>query len=156
MPLQVFSCPLTLQGRVLHVVSPASLQPGALSCLSDTAEKGPAVSTATLHALQSPLPLFSSLPCFSSDVDLKTECCLYTWPGRRVQPYLACSMQYRRGVVSIWSMFVFLTMLTLYPDSRLTGFALDTKTSGAYRRQLNSKRSLPVLKWVSESEYFER
>ena len=25
MPLQVFSCPLTLQGRVLHVVSPASL-----------------------------------------------------------------------------------------------------------------------------------
>ena len=26
MPLQVFSCPLTLQGRVLHVVSPASLQ----------------------------------------------------------------------------------------------------------------------------------
>ena len=54
-------------------------------------------------------------------------------PGvyRRVQPYLACSMQYRRGVVSIWSMFVFLTMLTLYPDGRLTGFALDTKTSGA-------------------------
>ena len=48
--------------------------------------------------------------------------------SRRVQ---ACSMQYRRGVVSIWSMFVFLTMLTLYPDGRLTGFALDTKTSGA-------------------------
>ena len=40
-------------------------------------------------------------------------------------------MQYRRGVVSIWSMFVFLTMLTLYPDGRITGFALDTKTSGA-------------------------
>ena len=37
----------------------------------------------------------------------------------------------RRGVVSIWSMFVFLTMLTLYPDSRITGFALDAKTSGA-------------------------
>ena len=48
--------------------------------------------------------------------------------SRRVQP---CSMQYRRGVVSIWSMFVFLTMLTLYPDGRITGFALDTKTSGA-------------------------
>ena len=45
--------------------------------------------------------------------------------SRRVQP------QYRRGVVSIWSMFVFLTMLTLYPDGRITGFALDTKTSGA-------------------------
>ena len=40
-------------------------------------------------------------------------------------------MQYRRGVVSIWSMFVFLTMLTLYPDGRITGFALDAKTSGA-------------------------
>ena len=39
--------------------------------------------------------------------------------------------QYRKGVVSIWSLFVFLTMLTLYPDGRLTGFALDTKTSGA-------------------------
>ena len=37
----------------------------------------------------------------------------------------------KKGVVSIWSMFVFLTMLTLYPDGRLTGFALDTKTSGA-------------------------
>ena len=68
-------------------------------------------------------------------------------------------MQYRRGVVSIWSMFVFLTMLTLYLDGRLTGFALDTKTSGAakvYWRRLNSKRSLSVLKWVSESEYLER
>ena len=68
-------------------------------------------------------------------------------------------MQYRRGVVSIWSMFVFLTMLTLYQDGRLTGFAQDTKTSGAakvYWRRLNSKRSLPVLKWVSESEYFEK
>ena len=84
-------------------------------------------------------------------------CCLDR--SRRVQQYLACSMQYRRGMVSIWSMFVFLTMLTLYPDGKLTGFALDTKTSGAakvYWRQLNSKRSLPVLKWVSESEYFER
>ena len=68
-------------------------------------------------------------------------------------------MQYRRGVVSIWSMFVFLTMLTLYPEGRLTGFALATKTSGAAKvhwKRLNSKRSLPVLKWASESEYFER
>ena len=76
--------------------------------------------------------------------------------SRRVQPYLACSMQYRRGVVSIWSMFVFLTMLTLYPDGRLTGFALDTKTSGAAKVYWRRLRSLPVLKWVSESEYFER
>ena len=56
-------------------------------------------------------------------------------------------------------MFVFLTMLTLYPDSRQTGFAETTKTSGAakvYWRRLNSKRSLPVLKWAYESEYFER
>ena len=49
-------------------------------------------------------------------------------------------------------------MLNLYPDGRLTGFAKATKTSGAakvYWRQLNSKRSLPVLEWTSESEYFE-
>ena len=52
--------------------------------------------------------------------------------SRCVQPYLACSTCNTVGcVVSIWSMFVFLTMLTLYPDGRLTGFALDTKTSGA-------------------------
>ena len=55
-------------------------------------------------------------------------------------------------------MFVFLTMLTLYPDGRLAGFALAMKTSGAakvYWRRLNSKRSIPVLEWTSESEYFE-
>ena len=76
--------------------------------------------------------------------------------------------QYRRGVVSIWSMFGFLMMPTLYLDGRLTGFAKATKTSAevfvafanpvslpsryrvgrvhgaakVYWRQLNSKRSL--------------
>ena len=53
-------------------------------------------------------------------------------------------------------MFVFLMMLTLYPDGKLTGFAKATKTSGAakvYWRRLNSKRS---LEWTSESEYFEK
>ena len=70
-----------------------------------------------------PGPLVDSLKLCSVHV---ASC---AW-SRRVQPYLAC-MQYRRGVVSIWSMFVFLTMLTLYPDGRITGFALDTKTSGA-------------------------
>ena len=44
---RVFSCSLTVQG----------------SCLSDTAEKGPAVSTASL----------SSLPCFSLDADAAAE-----------------------------------------------------------------------------------
>ena len=56
-------------------------------------------------------------------------------------------------------MFVFLTMLTLYPDCRLAGFAKATKTSGVakvYWRRLHSKRSLPVLEWSSESKYFER
>ena len=64
---------------------------------------------------------------------------------------------YRRGVVSIWSMFVFLTMPTLYLDGRQTGFAKATKTCPAHKlywRPLNWKRSLPVLKWTSESEYF--
>ena len=53
-------------------------------------------------------------------------------------------------------MFVFLKMLTLYPDGKLTGFAKATKTSGAakvYWRRLNSKRS---LEWTSESENFEK
>ena len=51
-------------------------------------------------------------------------------------------------------MFVF---LVLYPNDTLTGFAKATKTCPAakwYWRPLNSKRSLPVLKWTSESEYF--
>ena len=54
-------------------------------------------------------------------------------------------------------MFVFLTMPTLYLDGRLTGFAKVTKTCLAHKlywRPLNWKRSLPVLKWTSESEYF--
>ena len=48
-------------------------------------------------------------------------------------------------------------MPTLYLDGRLTGFAKATKTCPAhmlYCRPLNWKRSLPVLKWTSESEYF--
>ena len=45
----------------------------------------------------------------------------------------------------------------LYPNGTLAGFAKATKTCPAakwYWRPLNSKRSLPVLKWTSESEYF--
>ena len=48
-------------------------------------------------------------------------------------------------------------MPTLYLDGRLTGFAKATKTCPAHKlywRPLNWKRSLPVLKWTSESEYF--
>ena len=77
---------------------------------------------------------------------LARTACRSTFPGPLVDSLKLCSVhvasyiascawsrrvQYRRGVVSIWSMFVFLTMLTLYPDGRITGFALDTKTSGA-------------------------
>ena len=54
-------------------------------------------------------------------------------------------------------MFVFLVLSMLYPNDTLTGFAKATKTCPAakrYWRPLNSKRSLPVLKWTSESEYF--
>ena len=48
-------------------------------------------------------------------------------------------------------------MLTLYPDCRPTGFAKATKTSEAegILEAINLKRSLPVLKWSSESEKFE-
>ena len=54
-------------------------------------------------------------------------------------------------------MFVFLASPILYPNGTLAGFAKATKTCPAakwYWRSLNSKRSLPVLKWSSESEYF--
>ena len=53
------------------------------------------------------------------------------------------------GVVWSWPI--------LYPNGTLAGFAKAMKTCPAakwYWRALNSKRSLPVLKWTSESEYF--
>ena len=53
-------------------------------------------------------------------------------------------------------MFVFLVLCILYPNGTLAGFAKATKTCPAakwYWRPLNSKRSLPVLKWTSKSEY---
>ena len=77
--------------------------------------------------------------------------------ARVVEPRVGVFNRHRRGVVSIWSMFVFLTMPTLYLDGRLTGFAKATKTCPAHKlywRPLNWKRSLPVLKWTCESEYF--
>ena len=54
-------------------------------------------------------------------------------------------------------MLVFLVLSVLYPNDTLTGFVKATKTCPAakrYWRPLNSKRSLSVLKWTSESEYF--
>ena len=54
-------------------------------------------------------------------------------------------------------MFVFLVLPILYPNGTLAGFAKAMKTCPAakwYWRPLKSKRSLPVLKWTSESEYF--
>ena len=51
-------------------------------------------------------------------------------------------------------MFVFLTMPTLYLDGRLTGFAKAMKSCPAHKLYWRSLRSLPVLKWTSEIEYF--
>ena len=54
------------------------------------------------------------------------------------------------------AMFVFLVLPILYPNGTLAGFAKATKTCPAakwYWRPLNPKRSLPVLKWTSKSEY---
>ena len=54
-------------------------------------------------------------------------------------------------------MFVFLVLSILYSKGTLAGFAKATKTCLAakwYWRPLNLKRSLHVLKWTSESEYF--
>ena len=45
--------------------------------------------------------------------------------------------------------FVFLALVILYPNDRLSGFAMATKTCRAaklYQRPLNSMRSLSVLK----------
>ena len=55
-------------------------------------------------------------------------------------------------------MFVSVVLSMLYPNDTLTGFAKATKTCPAakrYWRPLNSKRSLPVLKWTSESVEFQ-
>ena len=51
-------------------------------------------------------------------------------------------------------MFVFQVLPMLYPNGTLARFAKTTKTCPAakwYWRPLNSKRSLPVLKWTYES-----
>ena len=56
-------------------------------------------------------------------------------------------------------MFVFLVLPMFYLNGTLAGFAKATKTCPAakwYWRPLNSKRSLPVLKWTSESDFFCR
>ena len=55
-------------------------------------------------------------------------------------------------IVGLWfgagAMFVFLALAILYPNDRLSGFAMATKTCRAaklYQRPLNSMRSLSVL-----------
>ena len=57
------------------------------------------------------------------------------------------------AIVGVWfgagAMSVFLALSILYPNDRLTGFAMATKTCRAaklYQRPLNSTRSLSVLK----------
>ena len=57
------------------------------------------------------------------------------------------------AIVGVWfgagAMFVFLALATLYPNDRLSGFAMAMKTCRAaklYQRPLNSMRSLSVLK----------
>ena len=67
------------------------------------------------------------------------------------------------AIVGVWigagAMCVFLALVILYPNDRLSGFAMATKTCRAaklYQRPLNSMRSLSVLKQTFESEYFGR
>ena len=55
------------------------------------------------------------------------------------------------AIVGVWfgagAIFVFLALSTLYPNDRLSGFAMATKTCRAaklYQRPLNSTRSLHV------------
>ena len=54
------------------------------------------------------------------------------------------------AIVGVWfgAMLVFLALAILYPNDRLSGFAMATKTCLAaklYQRPLNSMRSLSVL-----------
>ena len=52
---------------------------------------------------------------------------------------------------------MFLALSTFYPNDRLSGFAMATKTCQAaklYQRPLISMRSLSVLELTYESEYF--
>ena len=56
-------------------------------------------------------------------------------------------------IVGVWfgagAMFVFLALAILYPNDRLSGFVMATKTCRAaklYQRPLNSMRHLSVLK----------
>ena len=51
-------------------------------------------------------------------------------------------------------MFVFLVSAILYPNGTLAKATKTCPAAKRYWRPLNSKRSLPVLKWSSESEYF--
>ena len=55
------------------------------------------------------------------------------------------------AIVGVWfeagAMFVFLTLSILYPNDRLSGFVMATKTCQAaklYQRPLNSMRSLSI------------
>ena len=53
-------------------------------------------------------------------------------------------------------MFVFLVLSMHYPNDTLAGFVKAMKTCPAakrYWRSLNSKRSLPMLKWTSDTFY---
>ena len=56
------------------------------------------------------------------------------------------------AIVGVWfgagAMFVFLALAILYPNDRLSGFAMATKTCRAdklYQSPLNSMKSLSVL-----------
>ena len=86
-----------------------------------------------------------------------------------VAPALGLKFNDIHGILMRFILFYY--FFACHPGHFLTGkiretcnqfglaLALATKTSGAakvYWRRLNSKRSLPVLKWASESEYFER
>ena len=53
---------------------------------------------------------------------------------------------------------MFLALAILYPNDRLSGFVMATKTCRAaklYQRPLNLMRSLSVLNWTSESVFWE-
>ena len=51
---------------------------------------------------------------------------------------------------------MFLALVILYPNDRLVMATKTCRAAKLYQRPLNSMRSLSVLNWTSESEYFGR
>ena len=110
------------------------------------------LSSYTHHAGRSTL-LLATFEMLSNTPSCLPSCLI----GSRAACSTVYCICYRSGCGLELARFVFVVLSMLYPNDTLAGFAKATKTCPAakrYWRPLNSRRSLLVLKWTSESEYF--